>query len=157
MHTANPITGARNEIFGEVVAGMGEALVGNSPGRALSFSAAAPANGAAANVTLLSLPSKRLGMFSPRGLSNLIARSDSNGEDLEAFAGAGESALLQTPRPNKKCGIPEEAVEAAVFMVEWSTPTASDRNSIPKATYSNPPTCWICSLRILCIRGGLNA
>ena len=37
VHTANPLTGKRGEIFGEVVAGMGEALVGNFPGRALSF------------------------------------------------------------------------------------------------------------------------
>ena len=44
-----------------------------------------------AQVELLSLPSKRCGLFSPTGLSNLIARSDSNGEDLEAFAGAGDS------------------------------------------------------------------
>ena len=39
IHTANPITTERGEIFGEVVLGMGEALVGNYPGRALSFSA----------------------------------------------------------------------------------------------------------------------
>ena len=39
IHTANPITKERGEIFGEVVLGMGEALVGNYPGRALSFSA----------------------------------------------------------------------------------------------------------------------
>ena len=39
LHTANPITGAKGEIFGELVQGMGEALVGNHPGRALSFKA----------------------------------------------------------------------------------------------------------------------
>ncbi len=43
-----------------------------------------------ATVQVLSLPSKRLGFFAPAG-GALIARSDSNGEDLEAFAGAGES------------------------------------------------------------------
>ena len=37
--------------------------------------------------TLTALPSKRLGLFAADG--TLIARSDSNGEDLEAFAGAG--------------------------------------------------------------------
>lgn len=37
VHTANPLTGKRGEVFGEVVLGMGEALVGNFPGRALSF------------------------------------------------------------------------------------------------------------------------
>ena len=41
LHTANPITGARGEVFGELVHGMGEALVGNHPGRALSFKAGA--------------------------------------------------------------------------------------------------------------------
>ena len=39
LHTANPITGARGQVFGELVHGMGEALVGNHPGRALSFKA----------------------------------------------------------------------------------------------------------------------
>ncbi len=38
VHTANPITKERGEVFGELVVGMGEALVGNYPGRALSFS-----------------------------------------------------------------------------------------------------------------------
>ena len=41
-----------------------------------------------ADVRLASLPSKRLGLFAAQ--PSLIARSDSNGEDLEAFAGAGE-------------------------------------------------------------------
>ncbi len=41
LHTANPITGAKGEVFGELVQGMGEALVGNHPGRALSFKAGA--------------------------------------------------------------------------------------------------------------------
>ena len=40
VHTANPITKQKGETFGEVVLGMGEALVGNYPGRALSFSSA---------------------------------------------------------------------------------------------------------------------
>lgn len=38
VHTANPISKQKGETFGEVVMGMGEALVGNYPGRALSFS-----------------------------------------------------------------------------------------------------------------------
>ena len=41
VHTANPISKQKGETFGEVVMGMGEALVGNYPGRALSFSSAA--------------------------------------------------------------------------------------------------------------------
>lgn len=41
-----------------------------------------------AGVKLISLPSKRLGLYTAAA-STIIARSDSNGEDLEAFAGAG--------------------------------------------------------------------
>ncbi|DBB11157.1 TPA: Phosphoglucan, water dikinase, chloroplastic [Trebouxia sp. C0006] len=85
VHTANPISKQKGETFGEVVMGMGEALVGNYPGRALSFSAAP---GQQAGVKLISLPSKRLGLFTAAART-IIARSDSNGEDLEAFAGAG--------------------------------------------------------------------
>ncbi len=33
LHTAHPVTGASGQTFGEVVVGMGEALVGNYPGR----------------------------------------------------------------------------------------------------------------------------
>ena len=41
-----------------------------------------------AGVKLISMPSKRLGLYTAAA-STIIARSDSNGEDLEAFAGAG--------------------------------------------------------------------
>ena len=47
---------------------------------------------AQAGVKLISLPSKRLGLFTTAA-STIIARSDSNGEDLEAFAGAGKQLL----------------------------------------------------------------
>ena len=109
LHTANPVTGQTGELFGEVVVGMGEALVGNQPGRALSFSAAS--NGSSPEVSLLSLPSKRAGLFSPSGLSNVIFRSDSNGEDLEAFAGAGKRSQSLRPiksyptLPDAKCSL----------------------------------------------------
>lgn len=33
LHTAHPVTHAPGVVYGEVVAGMGEALVGNYPGR----------------------------------------------------------------------------------------------------------------------------
>jgi alpha-glucan,water dikinase len=84
LHTANPLTGQLGEIFGELVPGLGEVLVGNYPGRALSFSIP-PGSG---SPELHSLPSKRVGLYVPHG-GTLIARSDTNGEDLEAFAGAG--------------------------------------------------------------------
>ena len=37
IHTVNPSNGNRDELFAEVVLGLGETLVGNYPGRALSF------------------------------------------------------------------------------------------------------------------------
>jgi len=58
--------------------------VGNFPGRAMSFSDSREGS----EPQLLSLPSKRVAMYAPPG-GTLIARSDTNGEDLEAFAGAG--------------------------------------------------------------------
>lgn len=84
LHTANPLTGQLGEMFGELVPGLGEVLVGNYPGRALSFSLPPGST----TPELHSLPSKRVGLYAPHG-GSLIARSDTNGEDLEAFAGAG--------------------------------------------------------------------
>jgi len=49
VHTADPLTGERGVQAGELVVGMGEALVGNMPGRALSFSAGG-GNGAGRNL-----------------------------------------------------------------------------------------------------------
>ena len=68
--------GDRNEVFGELVVGLGEVLVGNYPGSALTFTAAA---GQAPIVKCL--PSKVASMSAGPGC--VIARSDSNGEDLE--------------------------------------------------------------------------
>eukprot|EP00200_Dunaliella_tertiolecta_P010550 CAMPEP_0202370036 /NCGR_PEP_ID=MMETSP1127-20130417/1744_1 /ASSEMBLY_ACC=CAM_ASM_000462 /TAXON_ID=3047 /ORGANISM="Dunaliella tertiolecta, Strain CCMP1320" /LENGTH=1145 /DNA_ID=CAMNT_0048965873 /DNA_START=13 /DNA_END=3450 /DNA_ORIENTATION=- len=94
LHTANPVTGTPGQAFGEAVVGMGEALVGNYPGRALSFTA--PLDGASPPA-ILSLPAKRVALRAPTtwagsngtGAPLLIARSDANGEDLEDLAGAG--------------------------------------------------------------------
>lgn len=95
LHSADPITGERGCVHGELVLGMGEALVGNAPGAALTFRAHG------GEVELLSLPSKRVGLYPDSALPLLIARSDSNGEDLEAFAGAGlyESIPLSPLQP----------------------------------------------------------
>jgi hypothetical protein len=38
LHTASPFSGARGEMYGELVCGLGETLVGNHPGRPLAFS-----------------------------------------------------------------------------------------------------------------------
>eukprot|EP00798_Chlamydomonas_sp_ICE-L_P020028 gene20028-26744_t len=82
LHTANPVTRDNSELMGELVVGMGETLVGNHPGRALSFSATD------GSVKVLGYPSKRIALKAPAG-GTLIARSDANGEDLDNFAGAG--------------------------------------------------------------------
>jgi alpha-glucan,water dikinase len=91
IHTANPLTGARDEIFAEVVLGMGETLVGNYPGRALGFTCRKDD----LKPELLSYPSKSIGIYG----KGVIFRSDSNGEDLEDFAGAGlyDSFLAEEP------------------------------------------------------------
>jgi alpha-glucan,water dikinase len=92
IHTVNPVTGDREEIFAEVVPGLGETLVGNYPGKALSVSC--PKGKEAPRV--LAFPSKSVGLFG----GGLIFRSDSNGEDLAGYAGAGlyESVMLRPPR-----------------------------------------------------------
>lgn len=93
IHTVHPFTGNRDELYAEAVVGLGETLVGNYPGKALSFSAAKGKG----ETRLLSFPSKSVGLFG----SGLIFRSDSNGEDLAEYAGAGlyDSFML---RPAEK-------------------------------------------------------
>jgi alpha-glucan,water dikinase len=92
IHTANPFTQDRNELYAEVVPGLGETLVGNYPGRALSFVAKKDA----IEPEILSYPSKGTGLFG----GGLIFRSDSNGEDLPGYAGAGlyDSIMTEPPR-----------------------------------------------------------
>ena len=93
IHTINPATGNANELYAEVVLGMGETLVGNYPGRALGF----VFRKADASLEVVSYPSKSEGLYG-RGV---IFRSDSNGEDLEGFAGAGlyDSVLAEEAKP----------------------------------------------------------
>jgi alpha-glucan, water dikinase len=92
IHTVNPVSGNRDEIYAEVVLGLGEALVGNYPGRALSFTSRKGVH----EPEITAFPSKSLGLYG----GGLIFRSDSNGEDLAGFAGAGlyDSFLLPPPR-----------------------------------------------------------
>jgi alpha-glucan, water dikinase len=93
IHTVNPLTGNRDEIFAEVVLGLGETLVGNYPGRALGF----VCRKSDLALDLLSYPGKSVGLYG----KGVIFRSDSNGEDLEGFAGAGlyDSFLAEEPAP----------------------------------------------------------
>jgi alpha-glucan,water dikinase len=92
IHTVNPFTGNKDELYAEVVLGLGEALVGNYPGRALSFVCKKRTK----EPKLFSFPSKSAGLFG----SGFIFRSDSNGEDLAGFAGAGlyDSFILPPAR-----------------------------------------------------------
>jgi alpha-glucan, water dikinase len=91
IHTVNPITGNRDEILAEVVLGLGETLVGNYPGRALTFVCRKDD----LNPEVHSYPGKSLGLYG----KGVIFRSDSNGEDLEDYAGAGlyDSFLAEEP------------------------------------------------------------
>jgi alpha-glucan,water dikinase len=125
-------------VHGEAVVGMGEVLVSSAPGSALRFEAAAPADplaGPAAasgsgEVRVLGLPSKRVAAWAAGGGGNggsggsggnggngevgaaaLIARSDANGEDLEAFAGAGlYDSIPATPLRYEPCDYSGEPV-----------------------------------------------
>ncbi|KAG0623205.1 hypothetical protein M758_3G156100 [Ceratodon purpureus] len=83
IHTINPSTEEKTEIYAEVVKGLGETLVGAYSGRALSFVAK---KSDLKNPQVLGYPSKRIGLFIKQ---SIIFRSDSNGEDLEGYAGAG--------------------------------------------------------------------
>ncbi|CEM06669.1 unnamed protein product [Vitrella brassicaformis CCMP3155] len=81
LHTQNPFSDEKDEVYGEVVPGLGETLVGNYPGRALSFRVKK-----GEKPQIVSFLSKSVAL---RPTACLIFRSDSNGEDLEGFAGAG--------------------------------------------------------------------
>jgi alpha-glucan,water dikinase len=93
IHTVNPLTDNADELYAEAVLGLGEALVGNYPGKALSFTC----RKGEAGPRILSFPGKRMGLFG----GGLIFRSDSNGEDLTNFAGAGLYDSFLLPKPVK--------------------------------------------------------
>ncbi len=92
IHTSDPVTGDSEELYAEVVPGLGETLVGNYPGKALGFSSGkkTPEPG------IISYPSKSIALSG----GGLIFRSDSNGEDLAGYAGAGlyDSVTVEEPR-----------------------------------------------------------
>jgi alpha-glucan,water dikinase len=94
IHTVNPFTGRKDEIYAEIALGLGEALVGNYPGKSLSFTCWKGAG----EPVLLSFPAKNNGLLG----GGMIFRSDSNGEDLAGFAGAGLYDSFIMPRPSKK-------------------------------------------------------
>ena len=81
IHTKNPTNNDENEVFAEVVCGMGETLVGAYEGQSLSFSF----NKKNKSYDIKSYPNKGISLRN----SGFIFRSDSNTEDLEGFSGAG--------------------------------------------------------------------
>lgn len=87
IHTTNPSNNDATELYAEVVQGLGETLVGNYPGRALSFTVKKGPNGEVSKPEIGGFPSKNSVLRVP--CETLIFRSDSNGEDLEGYAGAG--------------------------------------------------------------------
>jgi alpha-glucan,water dikinase len=93
IHTINPFTFDRGEVYAEVVLGLGETLAGNYPGKALSFTCRKEKQ----EIKLLSFPSKSVGVFG----TGLIFRSDSNGEDLSGYAGAGLYDSFMLPPPHQ--------------------------------------------------------
>ncbi|MEW6001240.1 MAG: PEP/pyruvate-binding domain-containing protein [Nitrospirota bacterium] len=93
IHTVNPFSGAKDEIYAEVVPGLGETLVGNYPGRAFSFTCRKDKE----ELHIVAFPSKSIGLFG----SGLIFRSDSNGEDLAGYSGAGLYDSIMLPSPLK--------------------------------------------------------
>ena len=89
LHSKDPTSseedGGADIMCGEICVGLGEALVGNDPGRALGFRVCKKTKQV---LEITSQPSKPVAYYSPPN-GAYIARSDSNGEDLEDFAGAG--------------------------------------------------------------------
>ncbi|XXG55807.1 hypothetical protein AAC387_Pa03g3394 [Persea americana] len=83
IHTRNPLSGDSSEIYTEIVKGLGETLVGAYPGRAMSFTTKKTD---LKSPKVVGYPSKQVGLFIKK---SIIFRSDSNGEDLEGYAGAG--------------------------------------------------------------------
>ena len=81
IHTKNPTNNNPNEVFAELVVGMGETLVGAYEGQSFSFSY----NKKTKKYEILSYPNKTISLKN----SGFIFRSDSNTEDLEGFSGAG--------------------------------------------------------------------
>eukprot|EP00828_Plagiopyla_frontata_P024545 TRINITY_DN3133_c0_g1_i3.p1 TRINITY_DN3133_c0_g1~~TRINITY_DN3133_c0_g1_i3.p1 ORF type:complete len:644 (+),score=72.26 TRINITY_DN3133_c0_g1_i3:1109-3040(+) len=81
IHTKNPITENDNELYCEVVKGLGETLVGAFKGQALSF----VVDKKTLKGQINSFMSKSVLLKS----SGYMFRSDSNTEDLQNFAGAG--------------------------------------------------------------------
>ena len=94
---------------------------------------------------LLALPSKQVGLFSPAGVSNLIARSDSNGEDLEAFAGAGaclDEVYMFTSIIFLTLAANTQACMTASRCGPWKHARWTPPLSRYSGTAASAPSCW---------------
>lgn len=84
VYIVNFVIGDADEIFGEICVGFGEILVGNDVGSVFGFMVSKIMG----EVMFCLFLSKFCGYFVLFG-GIVIARSDSNGEDLENFVGVG--------------------------------------------------------------------
>lgn len=113
LHTVSPVSKDEDEMYGEVVCGLGETLVsGSYSGRAFSFNAK---KGNPDSARVLSFPSKRIGLFTGSQPA-LFVRSDSSGEDREDFAGAGQYDSVTTGRGRTE----ERFVDYSAEPLVWS-------------------------------------
>ena len=83
LHTANPLTGDTAEMLGEVVLGLGETLVSNTPGRAFSFKC-----GRGGGESRESASSSALGREEPQHPKNTLIQNRAVGKLCVAPAGA---------------------------------------------------------------------
>ncbi|PFH37114.1 putative alpha-glucan water dikinase 1 [Besnoitia besnoiti] len=81
LHSRNPFSDNKDEMYGELALGLGEVIVGNFAGRSLGWRMKR-----GGEPVVVAFPSKSEYLLCD---PCLIFRSDSNGEDLENFAGAG--------------------------------------------------------------------
>ncbi len=114
IHTANPLSGNRDELYAEVVLGLGESLVSNHPGSALRIASSKQEP----EPRVLAYPSKSVGLYG----KGLIFRSDSSGEDLEGYAGAGlyDSYLLDPPEEVRLDYAQDSLLQDRAFLREFA-------------------------------------
>lgn len=112
LKTAEPLTGAHGQMSGEVVIGLGEALVGNFPGRALTFTTQQGGR----DVTVKTLPSKAVA-FRVSKKSALICRPDWSSADTEDATGA--RLFESAPVSGVEMETPEYADEELVWHSEF--------------------------------------
>jgi alpha-glucan,water dikinase len=113
IHTVHPFSGNKEELYAEVVLGLGETLAGNYPGRALSCIC----HKGGGDIRLLAYPSKSVGLYG----GGLIFRSDSNAEDLAGYAGAGlySSIPLNPPKELHLNYAPDLLIQDKTFRREF--------------------------------------